>query len=402
MTTALAGPASERLKIFVVAPSFPATGDAVTGVYNFRRASALSEHADVEVFRLRPRTFPWPGRPRRAVVELPGETTRPLPVTHVRYPSVPVVARPWTAQLAQSTLGRLFRRARPDVVLSFWLYPEGLAATRAAHALGCPAVAVAIGSDLRLAHSGAARRRVRTALREADQVITVSDELRARALGLGVDPGRVTTVRNGCNADVFRPCSREEARRALGVPSDVELVVFVGRLVALKGLRELMAATRALSPRRRTLRVALLGEGPLRSELQRSVREAGLSSVVSFAGARSSREVARWLAASNLLCLPSYSEGCPNVVLEALASGRPVVASDVGGVPELVDASCAVLAPPRDATKLADALVTALGRPWDTARIAARHSRSWETVGRELLTVCQRAIDAGGAREAAG
>jgi glycosyltransferase involved in cell wall biosynthesis len=399
--TAIAGAAPRRLKIFVVAPSFPLTGDPVTGVYNFRKASALAEHADVEVFRLRPWLFPWRARPRRDVVDLPGERVKPLPVTQLRYPSLPVVARPWTARLAQRALENLFRQERPDLVLSFWLYPEGLAATRAGHAAGCPAVAVAIGSDLRLARSRAARRRVRRAMYEADQVITVSDELRSRALEMGADPHRVTTIRNGCNADVFRPSSRQEARQALGVPPDAELVVFVGRLIALKGVRELITAVRSLAPRRRALRVALLGDGPLRGEVQQLVREAGLSSVVSFVGSRPSREVARWLAASNLLCLPSHSEGCPNVVLEALACGRPVVASDVGGIPELVSAECSVLVAPRDEAGLAGALATALDRDWNEAGIAGRHSRGWGKVGGEIFSVCLRALDSAPRRKAA-
>jgi glycosyltransferase involved in cell wall biosynthesis len=87
--------------------------------------------------------------------------------------------------------------------------------------------------------------------------------------------------------------------------------------------------------------------------------------------------------------LPSYSEGCPNVVVEALTCGRPIVATPVGGIPELVDDSCAVLAPSRDPVALAQALATALGRDWDERSIAARSGRSWDDVARETFDVCQ-------------
>jgi glycosyltransferase involved in cell wall biosynthesis len=255
-------------------------------------------------------------------------------------------------------------------------------------------LAGAIGSDLRLAELGAARRRVQCALREADHVVTVSEELRSRAIALGMDAGHVTTVHNGCDQSIFHPASREDARQELGIPKDAELVVFVGRLVPSKGLRELLAATTALASRRKRLRLAILGDGPLGAMLLRFVRDKDLTRTVSFPGAQQQRSVARWLAASNLLCLPSYSEGCPNVVLEALSSGRPVVATAVGGIPELVDSHCAVLVRPRDAAALQAALVNGLEREWTAATTVSRlRSRSWRDVGSDLNRLCLAAAD---------
>jgi glycosyltransferase involved in cell wall biosynthesis len=100
------------------------------------------------------------------------------------------------------------------------------------------------------------------------------------------------------------------------------------------------------------------------------------------------------MAAADLLCLPSLSEGCPNVVLEALLCGRPVVASNVGGLPEMVDESCAVLVPPGDRDALARGLGEALTRKWDEAAIASRRIRTWEDVGRETFEICQDVLAA--------
>jgi glycosyltransferase involved in cell wall biosynthesis len=93
------------------------------------------------------------------------------------------------------------------------------------------------------------------------------------------------------------------------------------------------------------------------------------------------------MAAADLVTLPSYMEGCPNVVLEALASGRPVVATNVGGIPEILSDECGRLVPPRDAGALAQALASVLDRTWDAEAISAHGSRSWETVAAELLEV---------------
>jgi glycosyltransferase involved in cell wall biosynthesis len=109
-------------------------------------------------------------------------------------------------------------------------------------------------------------------------------------------------------------------------------------------------------------------------------------------GAQPASTVASWMAACNLLALPSYSEGHPNVLVEALACGRPVVSTPVGGVPEVVDDSCAMLVPPRDVPALAGALADVLDRDWDEAALSRRFSRSWGDVAAETLAACDEAL----------
>jgi glycosyltransferase involved in cell wall biosynthesis len=104
-------------------------------------------------------------------------------------------------------------------------------------------------------------------------------------------------------------------------------------------------------------------------------------------------EVARWIGAADVLTLPSWSEGYPNVVVEALACGRPVVATDVGGTSEIVNVSNGLLIPPRDPAALAAALTRALDARWDHDAIAAATRRSWDDVASETLSVCEKIID---------
>jgi teichuronic acid biosynthesis glycosyltransferase TuaC len=95
------------------------------------------------------------------------------------------------------------------------------------------------------------------------------------------------------------------------------------------------------------------------------------------------------MAAADVVTLPSYMEGCPNVVLEALACGRPVVATNVGGIPEIMTDACGRLVPPRDSAALAHALASVLDTSWDAAAISAHWSRSWNTVAAELRDVLE-------------
>jgi len=258
--------------------------------------------------------------------------------------------------------------------------------------LGVPVIVKCLGSDLRVIPDALSRSLVKSTLQRASFVLTTSEDLRRCALHLGATEARTRTIRNGCDSAVFHPTDRLEARRSLGVDADAELVLFVGRLVAVKGIGELLDAVRKLRAKHPKLRVACIGEGVLEQELHSAAADPAIAEHVTFLGRKPPEEVARWLAACDLLCLPSYSEGCPNVVLEALFCGRPVVASDVGGVPELVDSGCSILVPPRDSTRLAEAIDVALHRTWDAAAISRHYGRSWDDVGRETFEVCQTVL----------
>ena len=98
------------------------------------------------------------------------------------------------------------------------------------------------------------------------------------------------------------------------------------------------------------------------------------------------------MSAADLVTLPSYKEGCPNVVVEGLASGRPIVATNVGGIPELVDGSCGRLVPPKDVHALTLALDETLHQPWDAASIAAAHNKSWKDVSDNLYGMLVEAL----------
>jgi teichuronic acid biosynthesis glycosyltransferase TuaC len=137
---------------------------------------------------------------------------------------------------------------------------------------------------------------------------------------------------------IFKPTSRKAARLELNIDPRA-VVVFIGRLVPLKGLRKLFEAAATLTTFRSTLLIVFIGEGPMDQELRQRASQPDLKSHVSFAVGPSPPEIARWLAASNVFCLPSHSEGCPNVVIEAVACGRPV------GIPELLNARCGILVP---------------------------------------------------------
>jgi glycosyltransferase involved in cell wall biosynthesis len=159
-----------------------------------------------------------------------------------------------------------------------------------------------------------------------------------------------------------------------------------------KGLRELVDAAVSLHSNRLELEVFLVGAGPDRSIFESAIQTNSAASYIHLLPACDFDDVAVWMAAANVVTLPSYMEGCPNAILEAQACGRPVVATNVGGIPEILSTASGSLVPPRDASALARALGLILDQTWDATAISAKCSRSWNTVAEELFAVFESVV----------
>ena len=203
-----------------------------------------------------------------------------------------------------------------------------------AAALRLPLVLSARGSDVNLiGDMPFARRRIVDAARRAEAVIAVSGALAARMAAIGIDERRIHVLRNGVDTAMFAPFPRADARRRLGFEERGPLVLAVGNLVPEKGFDLLLRAIAGLPE----VRLVVVGEGPLRAPL-RSLADRVAPKRVTFRDDVAQSELRFHYAAADVLALPSLREGWPNVVLEAIACGTPVVASAVGGVPEMLSA----------------------------------------------------------------
>jgi glycosyltransferase involved in cell wall biosynthesis len=235
----------------------------------------------------------------------------------------------------------LARERRYDLLDAHYLYPDGVAAARIAHALALPLVLTARGTDVNvIARFDAPRRMILEAIGAARCVIAVSAALREKLLELGAPAERVVVVRNGVDRERFRPLDGGALRSRLGVRG--RLALCVGRIDANKGQRLVLDAV----ARREAWSLAVIGDGPDRVELQRRAAALGLGHRVHFAGTVARGALAEWYGAADVLVLASEREGLPNVVLESLACGTAVVATGAGGVPEVLGGApgCTILA----------------------------------------------------------
>lgn len=327
-------------------------------------------------------------------------------------------AAAWTVMPAAIVAGcfkawRVATKRRATVMHGHWVVPGGLMAALAAG--GRPLVVSAHGSDVFVAErSAAVRPAARAAFRRAAWITACSDDLRQRAIALGAPPERCETVPYGVDLDRFAP--RPDGRRVLqerfGIPPG-PVIAAAGRLVSKKGFEFLIDAGAHLAAEFPSLTIAIAGDGDLRAALEDRAARSGAGRT-RLLGALVQDDVARLLAAADAVAIPSVHDaagnvdGLPNVALEALASGRPVVATRVGGLPQAIThGEDGWLVPERDAAGLAAALAEVLRHPAraeavaHAARERAKRQFGWPRMAERLEAAYDRACQASGGADPA-
>ncbi len=309
------------------------------------------------------------------------ETLDGIPVTHPRFPSPPGFGDGWRASLmARSVRGTLLdhvRRLEPDVLDVHYAYPDGVAAFQLRDLLSetlgrrLPMVLTCRGTDLNLIPQiPSVRPQLEEMLHGVDHVICVADALRDVALDLGAPPDHVTTLRNGVDLDHFRPGDKDAARAETGLLRNGRLVVCVGHLVERKGQHLLVEAfARTLAKAPEPHRLVLVGGGdpaPLRAV----AKEHAVEHLVDFVGPVAPADLPAYYRAADVQVLASSREGWPNVVLEGLACGTPIIATSVWGTPEILRGCAAGMLVEASVDGLAhgldhmDDLQPTAARPW--------------------------------------
>jgi glycosyltransferase involved in cell wall biosynthesis len=390
------------MKVLLFTNLYPSPQEPGRGTFNRQRFQALLPYCEARVIS------PLPWWTRRSNPRLwfhpPSDDSFGIEAIYPTYWSIPSVSRFHARGMAFSLRSRLqkLRTDFPfDIILAAWAYPDATAAARLAESFHCPLVTMVQGSDINeTSRCASLRPQVRWALNRSQRIVAVSRALRDGVIELGIPSEKIVVQHNGVNGERFAIRDRGEARARLGLPPDRLTVCYVGNLKSEKGISDLIEAMGHLDQSGfRDADLVVVGDGPLAEPLRARVNSLGLSERVKFVGCRPHEEIPDWISACNALCLPSHREGCPNVVLEALAAGRPVVATAVGGVPELLHEGNGVIVPPHDPRRLAEGLKAALIRPWNPQDLRdSVQFLSWDQFGLTLNDVLAAALKEGASR----
>jgi glycosyltransferase involved in cell wall biosynthesis len=282
---------------------------------------------------------------------------------------------------------------QPDLIYSPWAYPDGWAAVKLAGEIGVPVVLKVHGSDILLLHRHKDRQQpTAVAVGTADGVVAVSRDLASHLARLGVAKNKIHLNYGGVNHAVFYPDEKGLARQKLGLTSNKTILLFIGNLVAVKDIPNLLNACSQLRQRGLEFELQIIGDGPLRSKLIAYCRQRGLAEIVIFQGTMPQAQLGDWFRAADLLVLASKSEGVPSVLLEAAACGTPYVATRVGGIPEIVDWGRGQLVEPGNSAELASGIEQALVKTWNREEKILR--RSCEDSAGELEQILQQVVEA--------
>jgi teichuronic acid biosynthesis glycosyltransferase TuaC len=396
------------MRVLIVTKIFPNQVEPLSSPFNRKQFAALGRLCEVEVLA----SIPWfpgvsafrrlsGGRGLSAVPDF--EVIDGLNVRHPRFVFLPRIGHAVSGPLYAASLAKtaLQYRGRIDIVLGSWAYPDGFAAVVLAEILSVPVVIKLHGSDINVvARMPGPRRRLEWALPRADRVVAVSRPLAEAALGLGVAKDRIDLVPNGIDRDAFQPRDRDAARRELGLPNDKRIVLYVGNVLETKGALDLVRAFGEAGTRLAHARLVMLGGGKDFEACAQLVKSLGVDA--QLLGPKPHSDVPKYLAAADVLALPSWNEGMPNVVLEALASGRRVVATNVGGIPDIVTSeTLGILVPPKNPGELAGALERVLSSAGDPELISrSLPNGDWEQSACALYQSLLSALEAR-ARDAA-
>lgn len=272
-----------------------------------------------------------------------------------------------------------YRRFQPECLLCSWAFPDAVAGTLLARLLRVPTIIKVHGSDINEYLKFPLRRtQILWAVSKASAVVSVSKALKNCLVAHGAEGSSIQVVYNGVDKSIFRSMDYNDVCGQLGVAPERKRILYVGNLKKAKGCLELLDAFTDVAAQNNECDLVYIGKGICDKAIRDGMNEFAPGRVV-LLGALPQAEIAKWMNASWVVTLPSENEGVPNVLLEAMSCGVQVVASNVGGIPEIVDPGAGLVYQQGDRSALVNCLLTALEQRKDGAVIANTVSDfTWE------------------------
>ena len=378
--------------VLVFSSLFPSRVAPKNGLFIRERMFRVGSHANLTV------VSPVPWFPGQQLIRIFKKDYRPQPdkvevqqgiaVYFPRFLSVPGVFRRLDAFMmylgSLRLIARLTKEQNIEIIDSHFTYPDGLAATLLAQKLGLKSTITLRGTEIPHSSVSGRRQQLLRAWKQADRIFSVSDSLRKHAIALGAEANKLKVIGNGIDTKKFKPIDKLHAKKSLDIDSDTYVLITVGGLVERKGFHRVVECLPDLLKEYPKLVYLIVGganaEGNYRAQISALAEELGVTDHVRFLGALEPEDLSLPLSAADAFVLSSSNEGWANVILEAMACGTPVVATDVGGNAEVITSEeLGYIIPYGDPQSLLAAIKRALLRDWNTAVLTEyAHENHWD------------------------
>jgi len=325
------------------------------------------------------------------------EVRNNIEVHHPKYMVIPKVGMYLTPFFMKIAIAKVIKKLKKqgksfDLIDGHYFYPDGVAIAKVSEQHKIPFTCTARGTDINLIpEQPKARGMIQKVFTKAAHMMTVCQALKDEMLTLGANSTDITVLRNGVDLELFKPSAIEEQQQLKSeLAISDKLVMSVGWLIERKGHYLIIDAIKSLD----NVTLAIAGNGPDKKQLQAQVKKLGLEGRVLFLGALSQTELNKWFRAADITVLASSREGWANVLLESMASGTPVVATNVWGTPEVVASEDAGVLVERNAYSIAAGISSVLANaPSREATRRYAEQFDWHSTSLGQYEIFQRIIN---------
>ena len=352
------------MKILVITDLFPTDNNKNHGIFIFHWVNYLAKKFDVTVFQV-----VWKKRINSSILD-PAKLFSTISDKsyrfkwHQEFCNYFPVDRLWIRnfQFYRNVIkSKKIKVKNFDIIIGQMGNPGGFVATKLGKKYKIRSIVGVRGSDVnRYLDIPILKYFAIWTYKNCNHIIAVSESLKKELILKGIPPNKITTIYNGIN-QIFKPIEQTIAREKLGLCNNKKIVIYVGHLTYLKGIHYLLKAISKVKTK--NISLYIIGEGEYHNNLQSLVKQLGLNNIT-FVGEKRQSELLYWYNAADILCLPSLSEGMPNVVLESLACGTPVIATDISDISDIINKDNGVLINPEKIYTLNKAIDKVLSKKW--------------------------------------
>ncbi len=313
-----------------------------------------------------------------------------IPVHHPRYFSLPkkllFSLKGYLYFLSiRVSVKKIIKKNNISLIHSYFLYPDNFAISIIAQQLKLPIITTVCGSDINAnINSKKITSLITKSLDRTQKIITISNDLYKKIIALGIPNEKISTIPIGYRTDRFKQNSKKEIRERLKLPQNKKIVLFVGNLVAVKGIEYLIDAFAQIHDKINDTFLIIIGKGDQKKYIEQ-LESLDLSDSAVLTGAIPHQELNQWMSSADVFVLPSIQEGLGAVLIESMACGIPAVGSRVGGIPDIINIENGFLCTPKSVNDLSEKIIFALEKKWDKQKITESvHKFRWDIIALKI------------------